>query len=34
VPVRNLGLFGAQEFVEVPVEVAGQWDERCWREHP
>ena len=34
VPINNLGLFGAAEYIEVPVEIAGQWDERCWRSRP
>ena len=38
VPVRvpvAFDVFGNPvEFVEADPEVAGQWDPRCWRDHP
>jgi hypothetical protein len=34
VPTRRGDLFDGDEFAYVDVDVAGQWDERCWRDRP
>ena len=34
VPTRY-DMFGTPtEFIECDPEAAGQWDSRCWRDHP
>ena len=34
VPERRDGPYGGVEWIEVAEEVAGQYDERLWRDHP